>query len=92
MGWPPEGRDLETMSRPRRFDWARQGGRDMRPRPRRYARDLRTLNARPALAVCETWARLGRCARSSAHDLGTARVVCAQPGLLGVCTVHPTHF
>ena len=60
----------------------------MRPRPGRYARDLRTLSARLALAVPAKCARPGRCARSSAHDLGTARAVCARPGLwvCALCT------
>ena len=60
----------------------------MRPRPGRYARDLSTLSSRPALAVRATCARPGHCARSSAHDLGTARAVCARPGLwvCAMCT------
>ena len=70
MGWPPGGRDLETMSRPGRFDWAMQGGRDKRPRPGCYARDLRWLCKRP-----------GRCPRSSAHDMSIACAVCLRPGL-----------
>ena len=49
----------------------------MRPRSERYARDLRTLSTRPAC-----------CARSSAHDMGTARAT----WVLGVRTVHPTRF
>ena len=51
----------------------------MRPRPGRYARDLRTLSARPALAVRAACVRQACCARSSAHDMGTARAVCARP-------------
>ena len=61
-------------------------GSDLRPRPGRYARDLRTLSARPALAVRATCARPVGCARSSAHDLGTARAVCARLGFL-VCVL-----
>ena len=89
------GRDMKLMSRHRiisrrvatwfwcydlAWDWAREGGCDLRPWPRRYARDLRTLSARPALAVGATGPRPACCARSSAHDLGTARAVCARPG------------
>ena len=80
MGWPPGGRNLETMSRPGRFDWARQGGRDMRPRPRRYVRDLRWLRARHAhdklavhVAAPTTWALRAQCA----CDLGSGCAHCA---------------
>ena len=52
----------------------------MRPRPGRYERVLRTLSARPALAAHATCVRQAYCARSSAHDMGTARAVCARPG------------
>ena len=55
-----------------------KGGRDLCPRPGCYARDMRTLSARPALAVRATGARPVGCARCSAHDLGTARTVCAR--------------
>ena len=60
----------------------------MRPRPGRYARDLRTLRARPALAVRATCARQACCAGSSAHDMGSARAVCARPGfwVCALCT------
>ena len=60
------------------WGWTRERGRDMRPRPGRYASDLRTLSARPALAMRVTCARPVGHARSSAHDLGTARAVCAR--------------
>ena len=58
----------------------------MRPRPGRYDRDLRTLSARLALAMRATGARPVGCARSSAHDLGTARAVCVRPRFW-VCTL-----
>ena len=70
--------------------------------PGRVATSARPASARHALAVRATSRpcalqrpRPGHCARSvrcSAHDLGTARAVCARPGLLGVPTVHPTQF
>ena len=55
-----------------------KGGRDLRPRPGRYARDLGMLSARPALPVRATGAGPVGCARCSAHDLGTARTVCTR--------------
>ena len=58
----------------------------MSPRPECYARDLRTLSGRPALATRVTCARPTCCARSSAHDMGTAHAVCARPGFW-VCTL-----
>ena len=60
----------------------------MRPRHGSYERDLRTLSARPALAVRATCARPGRCEGSSGHDLGTARAVCARSGfwVCALCT------
>ena len=60
----------------------------MRPRPGRYARDLRMLSAQPALAARATCALHACCARSSAHDMGTAIVVCARPGfwVCALCT------
>ena len=60
----------------------------MRPRHGSYAHDLRTLSAWPALAVRATYARHGRCAHSSAHDLGTARAVCSRHGfwVCALCT------
>ena len=83
----PGGRDLEVMSRPS-LGRAREGGRDMRPRPGRYARDLRTLSARPVLAARATCTRQACCARNSAHGMGTARAVCARPGfwVCALCT------
>ena len=39
------------------WGWAREGGRNLCPRPGRYARDLPMLTARPALAVRVTCAR-----------------------------------
>ena len=47
-----------------------------------------TTSARPTLAVCVTCARPVGCARSSAHDLGTARAVCARLGfwVCALCT------
>ena len=75
------------------WGWARKGGRDLRPRPRHYARDLRTVSARPALAVPATCARPVGCARSNAHDLGTVRDLgsgcahCAPNPILTQCTV-----
>ena len=71
----------------------------MRPRPGRYARDLRTLSARLALAVratCAhdllvvravaptTWALHAQCAR----DLVFVCVHCAPNPILIQCTVH----
>ena len=56
-----------------------KGGRDLSPRPGRYARDLRTLSTRPVLAVHVTSARPVGCAHCSAHNLGTARAVCERP-------------
>ena len=70
------------------WGWAREGGRDMRPRPGRYARDLRTLSAPPVLAVRVTCARVVGCALSSAHYLGTTSAACARPGfwVCALCT------
>ena len=50
----------------------------MRPRPWRYARDLRTLSVRPALAARATCAVPTCCVRSSAHGMGTARAECVR--------------
>ena len=60
----------------------------MRPRPGRYARDLRTLSAQPALAAGATCVRPACCGRSSAHDMVTACAVCARPGfwVCALCT------
>ena len=71
VGWKG-GRAMELASRPGlvvqevaiwkrcrdlAWGWAREGGRDLRPRLGRYARDLRMWSARPALAVSVTCAR-----------------------------------
>ena len=81
---------METMSRPGQFDWARQGGRDMRPRPGRYARDLRWLCARHArdqlavrAAAPTTWALRAQCMR----DLGSGCAHCTPNPVLTQCTV-----
>ena len=60
----------------------------MRPRPGRYARDLRTLSVRPALAVRATWAL---CAQQRPRPGHCARSVRAT-WVLGVRAVHPTQF
>ena len=76
----PGGRDLGMMSRPGLGLGKGEGGRDMRPRPGRYARDLRWLRVRHArdklavrAAAPTTWAVLAQCAR----DLGSGCAHCA---------------
>ena len=56
--------------------------------PGRVATSARPACARPALAVRATCARQACYARSSAHDIGTARAVCARPGfwVCALCT------
>ena len=58
--------------------------------PGRVATSASPACARPALAMHVTCARPVSCARSSAHDLGTVRAVCARLGFLvcALCT-HP---
>ena len=96
------GRDIGLMSRPGlvvqevatwercrdlALGWTRERGRDMRPRPGCYARDLRTLNARPALAARKTCARPAA-VRATAPTTWALR----STWVLGVRTVHPTQF
>ena len=60
----------------------------MHPRPGHYARDLRTLSARPAMAVRATSLL---CAQQRPRYGHYACSVCAT-WVLGVRTVHPTQF
>ena len=92
---------METMSRPGRFDWARLGGRDMRPRPGRYARDMRAtcsgcasdlrwLCARHVpdrLAVRATAPTTWALRAQCACDLGSGCAHCAPNLVLTQCTV-----
>ena len=54
----------------------------------RVATSARPASAQPALVVRATCARPVGCVRSSAHDLGTARVVCTRLGfwMCALCT------
>ena len=81
VGRVEAGRDIDLRSRPGLLKlgattWAlgRDGGRRSR---RRCVRDQARMRARPACL-----------ARNSAHDLGTARAVCARPGfwVCALCT------
>ena len=80
VGGEEAGRDIDLRSRPGLLKlgvatwifevvtWGRLLGR--------VATSARPASVRPALAVPATCTRPACCARSSAHDLGTARVVC----------------
>ena len=60
---------LEKLSRDLAWGWMREEGRDLRPRPGRYARGLRTLSVRPTQAVRTTCVRPRRCARDCARHV-----------------------
>ena len=72
-----------------------KGGRDLRPRPGRYARDLRTLSVRPALAVRATSLlcaqqrpRPGHCARCVRATWVVGCAHCAPNPVLIQCIVY----
>ena len=75
----PGGHDLEMMSRP---GLGLGKGRRSRHAPMTWA-----LCARPAHVECATCAGPACYTRSSAHDMGTARPVCARPGFW-VCALY----
>ena len=86
------GRDMKLMSRHRVISrrvrprlgvatWPGQGlGQSGRDLDFDVATSARPASARPALAVPATCTRPACCERSSAHNLGTARAMCARPG------------